>query len=52
MSQGVKNNSDTTRLRLVAYFLFFTRCDAVCDLLQNTRTEKFNVFVKSMMMWL
>ena len=46
-SQAVKKNSDTTRLRLVAYFLFFTRCDVICDLLQNTRTEKCNVFVKS-----
>ena len=35
----MKNNSHATRLRLVSYFLFFTRCDVICDLLQYTRTE-------------
>ena len=38
-------NSMITRLRLVTYFLFFTRCDVVCDLLQYTRTGKCNLFV-------
>ena len=28
-------------------FLFFTRCDVICDLLQYTHTEKCNPFVKS-----
>ena len=49
MSQRVKNNSHGTRLRLVSYFLFFTRCDVICDLLQYTRTTrtiKCNLFVK------
>ena len=44
-SQRVKNNSHATRLRLVL-FLFFTRCDVMCDLLQYTRTQKCNLFVK------
>ena len=38
--QRVKNNSHATRLRLVSYFLFFTRYDAFCDLLQYIRMEK------------
>ena len=38
-SQCVKNNSHATRLRLVSYLLFFTRCDVICDLLQYTHTE-------------
>ena len=44
-SQRVKN-SGATRLRLVSYFLFFTRCDVIFDLLQYTRTQKCNLFVK------
>ena len=40
-SQRVKNNSHATRS-----FLFFTRCDVICDLLQYTHTEKCNIFVK------
>ena len=44
-SQRVKNNSHATRLRLVSYFLFFTRCDVICDLLQYTHTEKCYLFV-------
>ena len=32
--------------RLVSYFLFFTLCDVICDLLQYTRTGKCNLFVK------
>ena len=38
-SQGAKNNSHASRLRLVSYFIFFTHCDVICDLLQYTRTE-------------
>ena len=38
-SQRVKNDSHVTRLHLVSYFLFFTSCDVICDLLQYTRTE-------------
>ena len=45
-SQRVKNNSHATRLRLVPYFLFFTRCEIICGLLQYTYTEKSNLFVK------
>ena len=45
-SQRVKNNSHTTQLHLMLYFLFFTRCDVICDLLQYTRTEKCDLFVK------
>ena len=37
-SGRVKNNSHATPLRFV-YFLFFTRCDVVCDLLLYTHTE-------------
>ena len=37
-SHHVNNNSHATQLRLVLYFLFFTRCDFICDLLQYTRT--------------
>ena len=37
-SQRVKNNSHATRLCFVSYFLFFTRCDIICNLSQyNTR---------------
>ena len=36
-SQRVKNRSHATHL--VSYFLFFTRCDVICDLLQYTYTE-------------
>ena len=36
-SQRVKNNSHATRLRLVSYRMFFTRCDEVIyDILQYT----------------
>ena len=35
-----------TQLDLVSYFLFFTRCDVICDLLQCRRMEKFNLFDK------
>ena len=45
-SQRVKNNSHDSRLRLVSYVLYFTCCDVICDLLQYTRTEKCNLFVK------
>ena len=38
-SQHVKNNSHATRL------LFFTRFDVICDLLQYTHTENYNLFV-------
>ena len=44
-SQHVKNNSQH-RLCLVLYFLFFTRCDVICHLLQYTHTEKWYLFVK------
>ena len=44
-SQRLKNNHGT-RLCPVSYFLFFTRYDVICDLLQYTRTEKCNLFVK------
>ena len=37
-SQSVKNNSHTTWLCLVSYFLFFTHGDIICDLLQYTHT--------------
>ena len=43
-SQSAKYNSHATR---VVYFLYFTRCDVICDLLQYTRTEKCNVFVNT-----
>ena len=36
----VTNNSHATRLHLVSYFLFFTRCDVIWDPLKYTRTEK------------
>ena len=39
-SQRVKNNSHTTQLRLVSYFLSFTRYAVICDLLQYTHTRK------------
>ena len=39
-SQCVKNSNHATRLRLVSYFLFFTRCDVICDLLQYTHMGK------------
>ena len=43
MSQRVKNNSHATRLRRVSYyFLLFTRCDVICNLLQYTHTGKCN----------
>ena len=43
------NPRHITRLRLVSYiFLFFTRCDVICDLLQYTHTEKCYLFVKYM----
>ena len=45
-SQRVKNNSHATRFVFVSYFLFFTRYDVIYDLLQYTRTEKYNLFVK------
>ena len=45
-SQCAKNNSHATRLRLLSYFVFFTRCNVICDLLQYTHTEKCNLFVK------
>ena len=38
-SQRVKNVLSRT-------FLFFTRCDVICDLLQYTYTEKCYLFVK------
>ena len=44
-SQRVKNNSYATRLRLVSYFLFFTRYHVICDLLEYLHTEKCNLFV-------
>ena len=55
-SQRVKNNSHLTRLRLVSYFLFFTHCDVICDLLQCTHTEKYHLilsqFVNYTITWL
>ena len=43
-SQRVKYDSQATRLHLVLHFLFFTRCDVICDLLQYTRKNvKFGV---------
>ena len=45
-SQRVMNDSHDTRLRLVAYLLFFIRCDVICDPLQYTRTEKCNLCFK------
>ena len=45
-SQRVKNNNHVTRLRLVSFFLFFARCDIICDLLQYTHMEKCNLFYK------
>ena len=47
VSQRVKNNSHATvatRLRLVSYFLFFTRCD-ICDLLQYTGMGKNVIYL-------
>ena len=52
MLQRVKNKTSTTRLRLMSYILFFTRCDVICDLLQYTRTGKCNLFVKLMLDYL
>ena len=44
MSQRVKNNSHTTRLRLVTYFFVLYTHDVICDLLQYTHREKCNLF--------
>ena len=47
VSQRVKNNSHATvatRLRLVSYFLLFTRCD-ICDLLQYTGMGKNVIYL-------
>ena len=44
-SHRVKNNSYATRLSLLSYVLFFTRCDIFCDVLQYTHTEKCYLFV-------
>ena len=44
-SQRVKNNSRTTRLRLVSYFLSFTRYAVICDLLQYTHTRKNVIYL-------
>ena len=41
-----RTKSHGTRLRLVRIFLFFTRYDVICDLLQYRRTQKWNLFVK------
>ena len=41
-----RTKSHGTRLRLVRTFLFFTRHDVICDLLQYRRTHKWNLFVK------
>ena len=41
-----RTKSHGTRPRLVHTFLFFTRHDVICDLLQYRRTQKWNLFVK------
>ena len=45
-----KEQSHATRLRFVTYSFFFTRCDVICDLLQDTLMENckmcYNVFYK------
>ena len=41
-----RTKSHGTRLRLVHTFLFFTRHDVICDLLQYGRTQKWNLFVE------
>ena len=43
-----RTKSHGTRLRLVRTFLFFTRYDVICDLLQYRyrSTQKWNLFVK------
>ena len=42
-SQREKNKSHATRLRLVSHFLFFSRCDIICDplLLYSTHGNLF-----------
>ena len=50
-SQCVKNKKYGTRRSRVLWLLFFTRCDVFCDLLQYTRTEKFNTIKIQMVYW-
>ena len=40
-----RTKSHGTQLRLVRTFLFFTRHDIICDLLQYRRAQKWNLFV-------
>ena len=48
-----RTKSHGTRLRLVRTFLFFTRYDVICDLLQYRRTQTWNLFVKySSTLWI
>ena len=44
-SQSVKNNSHTTWLCLVSYFLFFIHGGIICDLLQYTHTWKNVIYL-------
>ena len=44
-SQRVKNNSHATRLRLVSYFLFFKRCEVICDLLQYMHARENGIYL-------
>ena len=48
-SQFVKNNSHTTRLRLVSYFLFFSRSDVICDFVQYTRIDKTCIYTHTVL---